>query len=59
LADEGATATKVEGLGDEAYAAGASLYTRKGDALVTIQIVGSPGSASKAKALAQKLIDRL
>jgi hypothetical protein len=59
LAEEGAGATKVAGLGDEAYAAGASLYARKGDALVTIQIVGSPGGASKAKALAQKIVGRL
>lgn len=59
LADEGATATKVGGLGDEAYAAGASLYVRKGGALVTIQIVGSPGGAAKARALAQKIVGRL
>src|ERR1043165_330475 len=38
---EGANATKIESLGDEAYAAGASLYVRKGDALITIQLVGA------------------
>lgn len=60
LADEGANATKVEGVGDEAYAAGANFYARKGDTLVTIQIVGSPGNANaKARALAQKMVDRL
>jgi hypothetical protein len=60
LADEGAGATKVDGLGDEAYAAGASLYVRKGDVFVTIQMVGFPGNASaKARALAQKIVDRL
>jgi hypothetical protein len=60
LADEGANATKLEGVGDEAYAAGASFYARKGDALVTIQIVGSPGNANaKARALAQKIVERL
>lgn len=60
VADEGANATKVEGVGDEAYAAGASFYARKGDALVTIQMVGSPGNAvTKARALALKIVDRL
>lgn len=53
-------AAKVGGVGDEAYAAGQSFYARKGDTLVTIQIVGSPGnSTAKAKALALKMIDRL
>lgn len=60
LADEGGGATKVEGVGDEAYAAGASFYVRKGDAFVTIQLAGSPGNAgAKAKALAQKIVERL
>jgi len=54
------TVFKVEGVGDEAYAAGASFYVRKGDAFVTIQLVGSPGNAgAKAKALAQKIVERL
>jgi hypothetical protein len=60
LAEEGAGPSKVEGVGDEAYAAGQSFYARKGDALVTVQIVGSPGNTTaKAKALAQKMVDRL
>jgi hypothetical protein len=59
LGDEGANATKVEGLGDEAYATGASLYVRKGDTLVNIQLVGSPGNVAKARALAQKIVNRL
>src|ERR1041385_2147263 len=59
LADEGANANKVEGLGDEAYPTGASLYVRKGDALINIQLVGSPGNVAKAKALALKIVDRL
>jgi len=59
LADEGANANKVEGLGDEAYAAGASLYVRKGDTLVNIQLVGSPSNVAKVRALAQKIVNRL
>ncbi len=53
-------ASKVEGVGDEAFAAGQSFYARKGDTLVTIQVVGSPGNTNaKAKALAQKMMDKL
>jgi hypothetical protein len=59
LADESG-ATKVEGVGDEAYSAGPNFYARKGNTLVTIQMVGSPGNTNaKAKALAQKIVDRL
>ena len=60
LADEGAGATKVEGVGDEAYSAGASFYVRKGDVFVSIQTVGFPANAgAKARALAQKIVGRL
>jgi hypothetical protein len=59
LADD-TGATKVEGVGDEAYASATNFYFRKGDALVTIQMVGSPGnSTAKLKALALKMVDKL
>lgn len=50
----------VEGLGDEAiFMAPGVLYVRKGDDLVTVNLVLAPNALDKTKTLAEKALSRL